>query len=52
MIRLDVSRLLDSLLDVFVVSDGQPFVDFAENDVFRFVRVGRFQDERAAHDRT
>ena len=41
---------LDSL-DVFVVSDGQPFVDFAENDVFRFVRVGRFQDERA-HDRT
>ena len=38
-------------LDVFVVSDGQPFVDFAENDVFRFVRVCRFQDERA-HDRT
>lgn len=38
-------------LDVFVVSDGQPFVDFAENDVFRFVRVCRLQDERA-HDRT
>ena len=39
-------------LDIFQikgVARGKPFVDFPEHDVFRFVRVGRFQYERA-HD--